>query len=199
MKEVSRAAAISALLLACAGWTRATASPTDEPPAQEKAAQAEGADPAEEPQGERPSLQAAPLPSDLVLDGILSEAAWAEAESIENLTTVEPEEGGAPAGRTTVKVLANAKEIVFGVVCEDAEPAGIVSFSKARDSELDEEDHILVVLDTFQDGRSGYAFAVNPSGARFDGLVVAQGEEVKPELGRGVGGADVAEWRGLER
>jgi hypothetical protein len=114
----------------------------------------------------------------VVLDGALSEPAWASAESIANLTTVEPEEGGVPAGQTTVKVLANSKEIVFGVTCHDADPAGIVSFSKARDSDLEEEDHILLVLDTFQDGRSGYVFAVNPSGARFDGLVVAQGEEV---------------------
>jgi len=131
-----------------------------------------------EPQGERPSLHAGTLSGDLVLDGVLSEVAWATAESIENLTTVEPEEGGVPAGRTMVKVLANAKELVFGVVCLDAEPGAIVSYAKARDSELEEEDHILLVLDTFQDGRSGYVFAVNPSAARFDGLVVSQGEEV---------------------
>jgi hypothetical protein len=34
------------------------------------------------------------------------------------------------------------------------------------------------VFDTFLDGRSGYVFAVNPSGARTDGLVVEQGEDV---------------------
>ncbi|HET7292685.1 MAG TPA: DUF5916 domain-containing protein, partial [Vicinamibacteria bacterium] len=135
----------------------------------------------EEPaQGERPVLRAGSLTGELNVDGVLSEDAWAGAEAIESLTTVEPEEGGVPAGKTLVKVLANTKEVVFGVVCYDAEPAGIVTFSKARDSDLEEEDHILLVLDTFQDGRSGYAFAVNPSGARFDGLVVAQGEEVNP-------------------
>jgi hypothetical protein len=64
------------------------------------------------------------------------------------------------------------------VSCRDAEPSGIVSFSKARDSDLDAEDHVVLVLDTFQDGRSGYVFAVNPSGARFDGLVIQQGEDV---------------------
>ncbi len=159
------------------------ASPQDEAAAQdEPSAESEEEAPApgaeEAPSGERPVLRVGSLPSDLVLDGALSEPAWASAESIANLTTVEPEEGGVPAGQTTVKVLASAKEIVFGVVCHDTDPAGIVSFSKARDSELDEEDHIMLVLDTFQDGRSGYAFAVNPSGARFDGLVVSQGEEV---------------------
>ncbi len=127
-----------------------------------------------------PTLRANDLPVELTLDGILSEPVWAATDAIENLTTVEPEEGGVPAGQTIVKVLASSKEIVVGVVCHDPDPAGIVSFSKARDSELEQEDHILIVLDTFRDARSGYVFAVNPSGARFDGLVITQGEDVNP-------------------
>ena len=39
----------------------------------------------------------------------------------------------------------------------------------------------MLVFDTFLDGRSGYVFAVNPSGARFDGLVVEQGEDVNSD------------------
>lgn len=129
---------------------------------------------------ERPALRAGDLSSELTLDGVLSEPAWASAESITNLTTIEPEEGGVPAGQTTVRVLANRNEIVFGIVCHDPDPGAIVSFSKGRDSDLELEDHILLVLDTFQDGRSGYVFAVNPSAARFDGLVIVQGEDVNP-------------------
>jgi len=127
---------------------------------------------------DRPSLRVGGLTGELILDGVLSEPAWASAEAIADLVTVEPEEGGIPAGKTTVQVLADSKHIVFGVSCHDAEPSGIVSFSKARDSDLDAEDHVVLVLDTFQDGRSGYVFAVNPSGARFDGLVIQQGEDV---------------------
>ena len=136
----------------------------------------------------RPTLQAGVLPPDFRLDGSLNEPAWwAATDSIANLITIEPEEGGVPEGRTVVKVLANESEIVIGVRCYDAEP--VVSFSKARD-QLDAEgdvemliaeDHILLVLDTFQDGRSGYVFAVNPTGARVDGLVIEQGEDVNPD------------------
>ena len=39
----------------------------------------------------------------------------------------------------------------------------------------------MIVFDTFLDGRSGYVFAVNPSGARFDGLVIEQGEDVNSD------------------
>jgi hypothetical protein len=130
----------------------------------------------------KPTLRAAALPHAsgplFTLDGRLTEPAWRAADSVVNLVTVEPEEGGTPAGRTTVKVLVDPTTIVIGVLCRDTNPAGIVSFSRARDSDLEQEDHILIVLDPFLDGRSGYVFAVNPSGARFDGLVSAQGEEV---------------------
>jgi hypothetical protein len=130
----------------------------------------------------KPALRAGALPHAskpaFNLDGRLDEPAWRAADSIVNLVTIEPEEGGAPAGQTTVKVLVNPTEIIVGVLCRDTNPAGIVSFSKARDADLEQEDHVLIVLDPFQDGRSGYVFAVNPSGARFDGLVSEQGEEV---------------------
>ena len=117
----------------------------------------------------------------LTLDGRLDEPAWHSADSIVNLTTVEPEEGGVPAGQTTVKILVNPNEIVFGVMCHDSNPAGIVAFAKTRDFDLELEDYVLIVLDPFQDGRSGYVFAVNPNGARFDGLVAERGEEVNTD------------------
>ena len=143
-----------------------------------------------EPVGEdeRSALIAGDLLSDFRLDGLMDDPVWSSAaDSISTLVTIEPVEGGIPDGRTIVKVVANAKEIVVGAWCYENEPDRIVAFSKARDSELTEEDEVLmltaedyfmIVLDTFLDGRSGYVFAVNPSGARFDGLVIEQGEDV---------------------
>jgi hypothetical protein len=126
----------------------------------------------------RPALQVGAFSSDFRFDGRLDDPAWNAADSIGDLITVEPKEGGVPAGQTTVKVLTSPREIIIGVLCRDRNPAGIVTFSKARDADLSQEDHVLIVLDPFQDRRSGYVFGVNPSGARFDGLVSAQGEEV---------------------
>ena len=125
----------------------------------------------------RPTLRAAAISSGIQLDGNLDDSAWRAADSIVNFITVEPEEGGVPAGQTTAKVLVNSGEIIIGVMCHDLSPKRIVSYSKARDSPLEQEDHVLIVLDPFQDGQSGYVFAVNPSGARVDGLVTAQADE----------------------
>jgi hypothetical protein len=127
------------------------------------------------------TLRATALNTELVLDGRLDEPAWSSADSIVNLVTIEPTEGAAPAGQTTVKVLVNPRELVFGIICYDSNPGGIVAFAKTRDFDLELEDHVLIVIDPFQDGRTGYVFAVNPNGARFDGLVSSQGEDVNTD------------------
>lgn len=151
--------------------------------AEAEAAEAEASgDESPEPAVAHPELRAGPLAGGrITLDGIMSEPAWATADSISNLIMIEPEEGGVPSGRTVVKVLIGPREIYISARCDDPDPRGIVSYSKARDTELDEEDHILFILDTFRDGRSGYVFAVNPSGSRFDGLVTTQGTEVNSD------------------
>jgi hypothetical protein len=105
--------------------------------------------------GIRPTLRAGVLTPDFKLEGATDgQQWWADADAISNLVTIEPEEGGTPAGRTVVKVLASTQEIVIGVRCDDNELNGIVAFSKARDVAFEDEyqeDHIVLVLDTFQD------------------------------------------------
>lgn len=126
----------------------------------------------------RPTLRVGPIKGAIEIDGRLSEIDWRNAAAISDLTMLEPLAGGAPTGRTEIKVLANEQEIVIGVRCFDPEPARIVAFTKERDGNFDSEDHLLFVIDPFQDGRSGYVFSVNPGGARADGLVVSNGDSV---------------------
>ncbi|UCH64981.1 MAG: carbohydrate binding family 9 domain-containing protein, partial [Ignavibacterium sp.] len=128
---------------------------------------------------EKPMLKANQLSSDFNFDGLFSIIDWnAGTDSISDLITIDPVEGGEPEAPTVVKVFTGPNDIIVAVRCFDKFPNDITAFSKARDSELAEEDHIVIVFDTFLDGRSGYVFAVNPSGARTDGLVIEQGEDV---------------------
>ena len=101
---------------------------------------------------------------------------WLVADSIGELTEIEPVAGKTPLGKTVVRVLANENEIVIGVRADDPHAEGIVSFARERDATLTNEDHIKIVLDTYLDGRSGYVFAVNPNGARYDALITGQGD-----------------------
>jgi hypothetical protein len=128
-----------------------------------------------------PSLRAGSLTGHIVIDGRLTEAAWAAADAVDDFRQTEPVEGAAASARTRVQVLADTKSIVIGITCDDPEPDGIVSFSVRRDAALDSEDHIQIVLGPFADGRSGYVFSVNPSGARYDGLVNPGGESDNPD------------------
>ncbi len=126
--------------------------------------------------GVRPRLRVAPMPTAIRLDGTLDDASWAAADSISDLTQIEPVEGARPGGRTVVRVLSDGTSIVFGIRADDPKPDGLINFARERDASLNNEDHIKIVLDTYLDGRSGFVFAVNPNGARYDALVSGQGE-----------------------
>ena len=110
------------------------------------------------------------------LDGRLDDAAWSSADSIWTLTQTEPREGTPASARTTIKVIATDDALTIGVRAEQPPGVRIVSFARDRDASLANEDHVRLVLDTYLDGRSGYVFAVNANGARYDGLVTNQGE-----------------------
>ena len=125
---------------------------------------------------ERPVLRVGMLTGDFRLDGRLDDAAWATADSIPDLTQIEPSEGAVPSARTVVRVLASGGELIVGIRAEYPDGVGLVSFARQRDASLSNEDHVRIVIDTYRDGRSGYVFSINPNGARYDALVANQGE-----------------------
>lgn len=124
----------------------------------------------------RPALRASTTAARIRIDGRLDEPEWPAADSIADLTQIEPREGATPNGRTVVRVLAVPDALIIGIRADDPEPARITSFARQRDASLTSEDHIRIVLDTYLDGRSGYVFIVNPAGARYDALIANQGE-----------------------
>ena len=133
------------------------------------------AGPAQPPPG-RPVLRVGRVTSAISLDGRLDEPSWLAADSIDGLTEIEPTEGATPTGRTVVRVLADATTLVIGIRADDPEPERLTRFARARDADLSSEDHVKLVLDTYLDGRSGFVFAVNPNGARYDALITNQGD-----------------------
>lgn len=110
------------------------------------------------------------------IDGHLTEELWQKAIPIGPLTMVEPDEGLPSTMKTEVRVAVDSHAIYFGIMCFDSEPDRIVSYTMQRDAQLRGEDHIKIVLDTFLSARTGYIFAINPNGARYDGLIENEGE-----------------------
>jgi hypothetical protein len=133
-------------------------------------------------QGQVPrELKAGVLEPGYSIDGRLDEPAWAAAAVADSFMQADPREGERASGTTRVRVLAGPKALVIGIDCEQPPEVTEVSFSVRRDATLQQEDHIRVVFGPFMDGRSGYVFAVNPSGARYDGIINPGGESDNPE------------------
>lgn len=131
-------------------------------------------------QNEKPGIKSTVAQQSIRVDGHLDEQDWLNADSITSLRMIEPIQDGEPTFQTTIKVLTSQKNIYVGIMCYDNDPSEIVAFSKARDSELEDEDYLKIIFDTYNDGRNGYIFAINPFAARYDALVSHNGEFENP-------------------
>jgi hypothetical protein len=102
----------------------------------------------------------------IVLDGRLIEQAW-QAPAISGFTQNDPEDGQ-PASEKTEVWLAYDDEAIYVAACmHDSEPARIISLLGRRDDFV-EADYFIFYIDPYNDKRSGFKFAINPSGSLAD-------------------------------
>ena len=104
------------------------------------------------------------------LDGRLDEVFWPRAVPI-RLTQQAPAPGEATPFETTLRIAANPEYVYFAFECLDPDPRQLAVHTMQRDGDVEGDDFVSVVLDTYGDRRTGYFFRVNASGARVDGLV----------------------------
>ena len=107
----------------------------------------------------------------IVLDGRLTEETWRRALPASDFRQQDPNNGDAATEPTEVRLLYDEHRIIIGVTCFDSEPRRIMGNQMQRDQSLAADDRFMVSLDTYDDGRTGYYFEINPSGAMGDGLV----------------------------
>ena len=91
----------------------------------------------------------------------------------------EPTQGVPASEDTEVRLLFDSENLYVGILCRDRTPSAIVATQLARDAELDVDDHVTIVLDTFFDQRNGFFFVVNPAGARADGQISNNARELE--------------------
>jgi uncharacterized protein DUF5916 len=106
------------------------------------------------------------------LDGVPDEAVWRLADSIADFTQSEPLEGRPATERTVVRLLRTARGLYVGVWAYDSLPERIRHSQLRRDSDLESDDVVTVMLDPLRDRRSGYLFSVNPNGALSDAEIL---------------------------
>lgn len=107
-----------------------------------------------------------------VIDGVLDDAVWAQAAVIRDLHQARPYEYSAPNTRSEFYVIYDKDAIYVGGHHHEAEPHRIVANQLIQDSPMNGEDRTTVVLDPFNDKRSGYAFTLNFNNVRRDGLFI---------------------------
>ncbi len=109
--------------------------------------------------------------SPIQVDGVLDEPAWQQAGVIPNLSQQSPHPGDPTPFRTEVRILVDGDTLYLGVTCFDPDPSKIAVHTMQRDGDMDGDDTVALVLDTFGDRVTGYYFRVNAAGARQDGLI----------------------------
>lgn len=114
------------------------------------------------------------ITSKIKVDGLLDEKAWQEALTLELDYEVEPGENILPPVKTRVFLAYNDRYLYVGFKCYDPHPQEIRARYTDRDN-IDDEDYVGIVLDTFNDSRLAYVFMCNPYGIQADHIATPIG------------------------
>ena len=112
-----------------------------------------------------------------VLDGVLDDKVWSEAQAGTEFVQREPDTGKAASQRTEVRVIYTSTTLYIGLSNFDNEAHRIIDKEMQRDQPLWRDDAVDVVIDTFGDHRNAYLFETNPNGARTDALISDEGRD----------------------
>ncbi|HSG63862.1 MAG TPA: carbohydrate binding family 9 domain-containing protein, partial [Gammaproteobacteria bacterium] len=106
-----------------------------------------------------------------VIDGVLDDAVWAQAEPITDFHQIRPGDGTPPSEATEVYVLYDDDALYVGARLGDSEPELIAANSMRHGTPLGRaDDRLVVMLDPFNAGRSGFRFETNANGVRHEML-----------------------------
>ena len=112
---------------------------------------------------------------DIVIDGVLEEAAWESASPAKDFIQFEPTPGMPTTEPTEVYFLYDDNNLYVAAICFQADPRSIVATELGKDFGTTDNDGIAFILDTLHDLRSGFVFGTNPAGARFDAQTANDG------------------------
>jgi len=109
------------------------------------------------------------------IDGLVEEQVWQSAVPATDFVQQDPDFGAPATARTEVRFLFDEKNLYIGIICYDSDPDKILVTQSRRDGDLQDDDSIQIVLDTFKDNQNGFVFGTNPTGVEYDGQVSKEG------------------------
>ncbi|HJS44718.1 MAG TPA: DUF5916 domain-containing protein [Gemmatimonadales bacterium] len=112
-----------------------------------------------------PRLDAATV----TLNGMLDDPVWRQASLLKGFTQYRPVDSRPAADSTEVFAFYAPDAIYFGIRAYEAH-GDVVRATLADRDNIDADDKVEILLDTFNDRRRALLFAVNPLGAQQDGV-----------------------------
>ena len=103
------------------------------------------------------------------VDGYLDEEPWSKSLFLTNFTSYLPVDGRPAEDDTHIKIWYTSKALYIGITAWEIHDE--VRSTLADRDNLDNDDYIILFLDTYDDQRSAFAFAVNPLGQQADGII----------------------------
>lgn len=101
------------------------------------------------------------------LDGKLDEKVWQEALKASDFIQNEPDEGQPATEKTTLQIIYDDEYFYVGMRANDSQPDKLRGILTRRDEETP-SDELGFVVDSYNDKRTGFLFAVNPVGVKRD-------------------------------
>jgi hypothetical protein len=113
-----------------------------------------------------------------VIDGDLSDEAWAKAAVIDDFRQRTPNPYEPATERTVVRILYDENNLYFSFYNYDRAPDQIVARNMQRDGQAFTSDSVLIFLDPARTRRNAYNFEISAAGGRSDQLELNNTEEV---------------------
>ena len=118
------------------------------------------------------SIDAPRLAGPVRIDGRLDEPAWSEARVIDDASQYLPADGVPPSEPTRFLVAIDDENLYIAARFGDAQPAQIRRSQLVQGQGVTNDDYFQVLLDPYNNRRTGYIFYVNPNGVQRDGLLL---------------------------
>ena len=116
-------------------------------------------------------LQARRVAVPPAVDGSDDDVAWRSAPALWSFSVFRPTEGAEPTFRTEVRAVHDQRSLFVLVRAFDPHPDSIVGLLSRRDNFGPPSDLIQLYIDSYDDGRNGYEYIVNPAGVKSDFLL----------------------------
>lgn len=117
------------------------------------------------------------LSQEPIIDGeIINEQIWKSVDPLSELIQMRPNYGATVSEKTVIRVAYTQNTFYVAVVCFDTEPNKIVVSDSRRDSDLNDEDSFLFIIDTYNDQQNGFLFGTNAQGMEYDAQIDNEGK-----------------------